>query len=109
MIEPTGIVLAMSLGFGQPLFVPDRRDIRVTATGGTETPLPSDMYPAALLDLGTRAHAFLPDPGALFRSAHRYMMDLAVIPIDSDIDDAVEAQARKYDIGRAKRAITRRR
>lgn len=90
-----------------PSFVERSPQIRVTSTGATETPLPSDIAPPVLMDLGTRTRAWPADPGTLAVDARTYMGALAAIAVDTEIDEAVEALAKEHDRATGKRPLAR--
>lgn len=98
---------ATSLLRSGPVFVERSPQIRVAPTGATETPLPSDIAPPVLMDLGTQTRAWPTDAGSLAVEARRYMGALAAIPVDSRIDEAVEALAKQHDRATGKRPLTR--
>lgn len=89
------------------VFVERTPQLRIAQTGSTETPLPSDMGPPVLMDLGTQPRALRLDTGDLAASARRYMTALAAIPVDPRVDASVEALVREHDRPAGKHRITR--
>jgi hypothetical protein len=78
-------------------------------TGESETPLPTDVPPTALLDLGTGSAHVESGAAELVRTARRRVAAVAVLPInpehDALVDQLVEARvtgtARKRPLGRS--------
>jgi hypothetical protein len=94
---------------GERRFVERIPQLVVAQTGSSETPLPAEISPTMLLDLGTLAHAFpASDIGDLVKSATAYAHALTVIPIDPEIDARVEAMMASRVAGiRNKRPLRR--
>lgn len=103
----TALAMSALLETAQPFL--DRR-VRICMTGSSETPLPASLAPSALLDVGT-GHLRLDSPTVdVVTSAQRYLRDIAVLPIDREIEALVDSDMRSRVAGlAAKRALVRRR
>lgn len=103
------LALAASLHVHEPraAYFPRVPQLRVAQTGSSETPLPADLLPTALLDMGTQSSALPKDVGDLLRTAGAYIDALEVLPVDPEIDEAVEAFVRSKDRSGGKRPLRR--